>query len=186
MPGKVQNGRCESSSFQVGKHKLRRATLLQKELTGFPHGTRFGHGQRKHAMKLNESMKIWCPVDQPEYLLILKQGQRPPQTREFYLLEATSLLAQLVEEASKEEKEEANRQMKWTLPEEVLLWVPPGGFHNRKTSQTLLTNPAQEGGKLHSWKVGIDQALISPQMSKEQAEIEAKELTLESFLSRLL
>ena len=127
-------------------------------------------------------------MGQPDLLLVLKKGQRPPKNREEFLQESANLLQRLTEEASPGEIADANRRLEMNLPEEEQLGLPPGLLNNPKTARALMTNPASEGSNLHSWKVQAGETLESnPEpMSEQMANQMASELSLESCLSRFL
>lgn len=137
-------------------------------------------------MKLSDSMKPWAPSGRPDYLCLLKGRNQHPRDREAFLSNQAELLAELVRQADQGEVEQANRLLQDRLPAEQLDYLPPDLLNNPKTALQLLHHPAVEGGKLHRWKAGADQLLMSNPMSKAQAQKEAAELNLGTYLSRLL
>jgi len=148
----------------------------------------YGDDQNRHTMKLSETEYAWGPKNQPELLLVLPRNQRGPKNWETYLTEAESMLARLVREADPDEVEEANRRIRESLTEEEQVWLPPGLLDDPKTPRALMRNPASLGSSLHSWKQTIREALTSELelMTQEEAKPMAEEISLESFLSRLL
>lgn len=139
-----------------------------------------------HAMKLNESDQVWMPEDRPEYLLVFPKGHRLPKTREQFLQAQSVMCRRLADEANAGEKADAARRLRLELAPEFLDWLPADLFDNPATPGRLLLNPAVEGSPLHEWKVDVDEVLNMKMSSPEEANREAEQLNLESFVSRLL
>lgn len=137
-------------------------------------------------MQLTGRDKPWAPAEKPDYLCLLRQDQGPPANREAFLDNQVYLLRRLLEQANQGELAAANRQLEQGLPEEFLMSLPTDLLANPQTPRCLLENPAQEGGQLHQWKVGADEALKGPAMDQVEVWEEARGLSLESFLSRLV
>ena len=137
-------------------------------------------------MKLNNDDKPWCPGENPDYLCVLERNQPPPKTAELLLVSQVRLLQRLVAEASMEEVEDANRRLELNLQAEELLNLPLGGFKNRRTANILLVQPAAIGSQLADWKEGLEEAVNLPPMPEQEAREEAENLSLESFLGRIL
>lgn len=155
-------------------------------LTGLQLGTKFGHGQKAHGMKLNASDQVWAPLNQPDYLLVFPAAEALARQPEMFLRDQVRLLARLVADANPAEVAEANRRLELNLTEDALLWLPPGLLTNPKCPAALLLNPAPLGTPLAEWKAGAREALQQPPMPAAEARSLAETLTLEAFLSRLL
>lgn len=136
-------------------------------------------------MKLTSNDKPWAPVDQPEYLVVLKPQQNPPKTAEVLLLEQVSLLRRLVAEASPEELDHAALKLQNGLTEAEQVALPLKMFRDRRTPNILLHQPAELNSLLGDWKAGLEAAVRSRPMPAKEAQQEAAELTLESFLGRI-
>ena len=145
-----------------------------------------GNGQKVFAMKLNNDEKPYAPQGMPEYLCILKNNQSPPADKEAMLLSQVELLRRLTREATEGELMDGNRRLEQNLQQEELQNLPAGKLKNPKTPLALLTQPAVMGTPLADWKWGMDEAQSHPPMPEPEARQEAEELSLESFLSRLL
>ena len=63
-------------------------------------------------MKLLPDDQVWCPVDHPEYLCLLRPSQKPPVKLDDFLLRQVDLLERLLADASEGEKKAAN--VRWT------------------------------------------------------------------------
>ena len=137
-------------------------------------------------MKLNPNDRPWAPEDNPRYLLILKKDQPNPQTRKQFVAANVLLLERLQEEAGPEEIALANRILENRLETEVLDWLPPGLFQNPQTPWMLLNLQLVEGSPIHEWKTSVDDLLEGQEMAPEEAQAEAKALTLEGALLRML
>jgi hypothetical protein len=137
-------------------------------------------------MTLTKDDKPWCPGENPDYLCILGRNQPPPETAELLLVSQVRLLQRLVAEANPEELADANRRLKQNLQEEELLNLPLGLLNKPRTPSILLTQPAALNYKLADWKEGLEQAIKSPSMPEKEAREEAENLSLESFLGRIL
>jgi hypothetical protein len=69
---------------------------------------------------------------------------------------------------------------------EELDFLPSKLFRDRRTSRLLLENVHDVNGPLHQWKVEFDEVRNLPPMPQQEAKQEAEQLSLESFLARLL
>lgn len=137
-------------------------------------------------MMLTNDDKPWCPGENRDCLCVLKINQPPPQTKELLLVEQVRLLQRLVAEASPDEVEDANRRLNANLQEEELLNLPPGLLKKPRTPNILLVQPAALGYRLADWKEGLAEAVNLPPMPEQEAREEAENLSLESFLGRIL
>jgi hypothetical protein len=137
-------------------------------------------------MRLRKHDRPWAPLDQPDYLCILRPGYQSPRNREVFLMEQADLLRRLVAQANQGEIKDANRRLKDNLPWEFLTCLPDGLFDDPKTLHSLMFNPASEGGNLHDWKTGVDDLLTIPSMPDREAWDLAVELCLEVYLGRIL
>jgi len=137
-------------------------------------------------MKLNADDKPWAPQDRPDYLCLLKPGQPPPASDQQFLQLQARLLLRLWNQANRGEKENANLMFQNNLAPEVLDALPSGLFLNPRTCRQLFDNPALEGSRLHEWKWEFEEAAKLPPMPDREAREEAEQLSLESFLGRLL
>lgn len=140
----------------------------------------------EYEMTLTNNDKPWCPGNDPDYLCVLALNQNAPQTTELLLVEQVRLLQRLVAEAGPDEVEEANRRLEQNLQEEELLNLPPGLLNKPRTPNILLVQPAVLGCKLADWKEGLEEAVNLPPMPEQEAREEAENLSLESFLGRIL
>lgn len=136
-------------------------------------------------MKLKPNERAWAPKDNPELLLILGPNQQPPRTQEAYLLQAVETLRRLVEDADPEEVEAANNRLRDSLPQEEQMGLPPAMLEDKSTARSLLLQPASLGSRLHELKMEAKSAVKEEPMDQEEANQEAAEMSLESFLSRL-
>ena len=137
-------------------------------------------------MNLTDNDRPWAPEDQPDYLCVLRAHQLPPVKREDFLLCQANLLRRLVAEASEGEIEDANRRLRFNLPTEFLDFLPGKLVNDPRCPDQMMFNPAVLGSPLHEWKVGWNDLANGPVMPLEEAREMAEELSLESFLSRLL
>lgn len=139
-------------------------------------------------MKLNDSEIVLVPKGQPDLLLVIGKDHKIPKNQEMFLLKSADLLSRLVQEASPGEIKDANRRLQENLPEEEQVWLPLDLLDDPKTPRALMMNPASEGGRLHEWKVAVEELMsgkleLIPQPEARQL---AEELNLETFLSRFL
>ena len=137
-------------------------------------------------MKLTNEDKPWCPGENPDYLCVLGRNQPPPKTAELLLVSQVRLLQRLVAEANPEELEDANRRLELNLQSEELLNLPSDLLKNRRTANILLVQPAALNYKLADWKEGLAEAVNLPPMPEQAAREETENLSLESFLGRIL
>ena len=138
-------------------------------------------------MKLQPDEVVWCPaIHVPDYLSLLRQGQRPPAKAEDFLRLQVNLFNRLVQQASEGEVADASRRLDRDLPPEALAFLPTGLLTNPQTPNLLLLNPQVEGSPLHQWKVNFPRALRAHLLPPAQAKEQAQSLSLESFLGRLL
>ncbi len=139
-------------------------------------------------MKLQPDETVWCPaIHVPDYLSLLRQGQRPPAKAEDFLRLQVNLFNRLVQQASEGEVADASRRLDRDLPPEALAFLPTGLLTNPQTPKLLLLdNPMSEGTPLHQWKVGFQRVLRAPMLPQPEARQEAQELSLEAYLNRLL
>ncbi len=139
-------------------------------------------------MTLQPADQVWCPViHSPDYLSLLRQGQRPPSKAEDFLRLQVDLLNRLVSEASQQEVEEANRRLDRDLPQELLSFLPTALLTNPQTPKLLLLdNPVSYGTPLHQWLEGFNRVLRSPLLPQAEARQVALDLSLEAYLNRLL
>ena len=149
----------------------------------------FGNAQTALAMKLTAQEYAWMPKDEPDLMLILRKGQKVPSSRAVYLAEATFLLKRLVAEANESEIREANNLLADGLQAEEQMGLPLGLLDDPQTPGLLMNGPAVLGSPLHEWKESVREAMENPNLElapPEEANAEAEELSLESFLSRFL
>jgi hypothetical protein len=137
-------------------------------------------------MRLTNDDLIWAPVDQPVYLLAYRQGRRFPKDRDDYLNAKVDMLARIVAESNDGEIDNANNILKDGLVFEFGSFLPVGLLHNPETPHRLFFNPKEEGSHFHEWVCGIEEALASPPMREDDARQEAENLSLESFLTRIV
>ncbi len=137
-------------------------------------------------MKLNPDDQVWCPVHHPQYLCLLKPGQRPPDNRERFLDLQENLLERLLAQAAPEEVRGANRRLERDLPVEALDQLPNGLLTNPQTPNSLFQNPMVLGSPLHQWKVDFKYLKNPPLLPQPEAREQAEQLSLESYLSHLL
>jgi hypothetical protein len=133
--------------------------------------------------------KFWMPEDKPEYLSLHRSGSKTgrQETKDQFLLDQAELLRMLVAEASPGEIGDANRRIQDGLPENGAEHLPSGLLNNPATPQALIwTYPAEPGSMLADWRDGIMEALEAPEASPEDLKDEVSNLSLESFLCRLL
>lgn len=145
-----------------------------------------GREPRKSAMILKPNERAWAPADKPDWLIILRDGQEPPKTREQFLLKSKDLLERLVQEATPGQIEAMNDRLRDSMPKEEYIGLPSGLLDNPQTPAALMFNPESDGHLNHQWKSEIEDLLTSDQMEQEAANKEADQLTLESFLGRLV
>jgi len=137
-------------------------------------------------MKLNADDKPWAPQDRPDYLCLLKPGQPPPASDQQFLQLQARLLLRLWNQANRGEKENANLMFQNNLAPEVLDALPSGLFLNPRTCRQLFDNPALEGKPPARVEVGVRGSGETAPMPDREAREEAEQLSLESFLGRLL
>lgn len=137
-------------------------------------------------MKLNSNDRLWAPMDNPRYLLVLPQGTPGPETRAQFLAANIQLLHRLCGEAGDEEIQEANRLLADNLEPEVLDWLPQELLNNPKTAELLTGLQLVEGSPLHEWKMAVDEALSDPRMPETEAMEEAQYLTLVGRISQMI
>lgn len=139
-------------------------------------------------MHLKDTEIVWIPKDQPDLLLVMNKGHKPPRDQEMFLLKSADLLARLVREASPAEIEDANRRLRENLPEEEQTWLPPDLLDDPATPRALFNNPASLGSRLHEWKETVEEAMSGnlELIPQPEARPMAEELSLESYLSRFL
>lgn len=125
-------------------------------------------------------------MNQPRYLLVLRQNQRPPKTRQEFLDLHADLLARLVDEADNRELGEAGAHLENNLETEVLDWLPDQLFKDPKTVPLLHSLQLVEGSPLHEWKTEVDETLQGPEMPEAEARREAESLTLPVRLNQML
>jgi hypothetical protein len=143
-----------------------------------------GTARRDYTMNLNQDDKVWIPEDQEQYLLVYRGSF--PKTRELFLIAQANLLKRLVEEASPEEIEDANRRLRLNLEQEVLIQLPGKLLNDPSCPSRLMLNPMSEGSPMHEWKSEIRDAMDLPSIPQSEVTQEAESLNLEVFLSRLL
>lgn len=125
------------------------------------------------------------PKDQPEYLSLL--WDEPPQTKEQFLLDQSTLLEMLVKEASEAEIKEANNRIEDSLPNQAWIYLPNGLLNNPRTPIALLMDYQPEPEtQMWNWKKGIRDALNNRKATQDEVREETQGLSLESFLSRFL
>lgn len=138
-------------------------------------------------MRLTDADQVWCPVQEsPDFLTLLRQGQRPPSKQEDFLRLQADLLERLVAESSEGEVAHANLRLDRDLPQEALNFLPSDLLTNPRTPKLLLLNPAVEGSPLHQWKVAWSHLRNPPLLPQPEARALAEQLSLEAYLSRLL
>lgn len=121
-----------------------------------------------------------------EYLCALKRTQNPPKTAELLLLEQVKLLKRLVAEANEGEIQDANRRLELNLQQEELVNLPGDLLDDPKTPNVLLVMPAALNYPLADWKAGMEDAIKLPPMPEIEAREEAENLSLESFIGRIV
>ena len=136
-------------------------------------------------MKLNGKTP-WAPSDHPEYLSLVRRGNKPPKVTDGLLMSQVNLLSDLVAQANEGEIKDANNRLEDSLEQEFLISLPDLLLNSPSTPYQLMFNPAIEGSVLQQWKAGMWQALKEKPMPKEEAKLQAESLTLESYLSNLL
>ena len=138
-------------------------------------------------MELNVHQKPWMSADQ-KYLAILWIDRQPliPTNREQMLLDQSSLLEQLIEQASPGEVQEANLQLQDGLPQTMLDFLPQNLLEDPETPVRIMMNPAEEGTNFQEWKAGLQEALEGNPATPEETKQVFKELTLGSYLDLIL
>lgn len=137
-------------------------------------------------MQLNETDRVWCPVEQPEYLCLLSERQQPPKTLEQFLLLQVDLFNRVLADASPKERDQANRRVQQNLPEEAQAFLPSDLVNDPTFPNALLLNPSVEGTRLQEWKQGFQQAVRQPLLPEQEAAPLLLQMSLETFLDRLL
>jgi len=137
-------------------------------------------------MKFNNDETWWAPEGHMEYLCALKRTQNPPKTAELLLLEQVKLLKRLVAEANEGEIQDANRRLELNLQQEELVNLPGDLLDDPKTPNVLLVMPAALNYPLADWKAGMEDAIKLPPMPEIEAREEAENLSLESFIGRIV
>jgi hypothetical protein len=136
-------------------------------------------------MQLTDNDRVWAPEDSPDYLTVFPASRQRPTNRQDFLDLQVAMLRRLLAEANKGEKADANRRLDY-LPQEALDFLPSKLADDPRFPAYLFNNPAVEGSPLQEWKAGVEEALQQPQMSDSEALELAQELSLESYLSRVL
>ena len=145
----------------------------------------FENAQSEHAMKLNANDKIWAPVDNPRYLLVIPEGRPVPQNRNQFLAANLQMLQRLLEEAGEEEIQEANQVLR-QLETEVLDWMPDKLLNDPRTLELLTDLTPVDGSPLKEWKAGVEAALKEPRMLETEARQEAETLTLAGKIGQMI
>jgi len=144
----------------------------------------FGESQKGFEMQLTDNDVAWMPADKPDYLLVLRKGQRPPRNRREFQDNQESLLERLLAESNPGEVQNGNLMLENRLADDLLSQLPSGLLTNPATPRCLVGNPSL-GSKLHEWLVDAEDALKLAPAPPEVAKQEAQDLSLESFLDRL-
>jgi hypothetical protein len=158
-----------------------------KALTGLKRGIRFGREQTRSLMKLESNEIPYCPAEREDYLLILRQGQAPPQNQQELQALQEQLATRLQAEASPTELAWAGDLVKGNLSQEFWTLLPQKLFRDPATAACLIRLPAPQGTRLHEWKAEALEYLMSqPAMPEAEAMILAHHMTLEAWLINLL
>lgn len=137
-------------------------------------------------MKLTDTDKVWAPLDEPDYLCVLKVQWDPPKNRETFLRRQSELLARLVAEANPGEVANGNRMLLNNLSQAVLDGLPGDLFNDPRTCRYLIHNPAELGSNLQKWRDRFEEVADLPVMDQAEANQTAADLCLEVFLDRLM
>ena len=132
-------------------------------------------------MRLMPGDQPWAPENKPDYLC-----PRQPRNKEGFLLQQADLLRRLVQEANPQEVKEANNRLRDNLPQSFLLWQPLDLLDDPHGPHQLFLNPAELGSKLEEWKSDVPEALKLPPMSPQEAAQHLQDLSLDSYLDRLV
>lgn len=135
-------------------------------------------------MQLTESDQVWAPLDKPDYLLVFPKGESPPRDGENLLHDQVRLLHRLLLEANEGELNYAQNRVSDNLPPEEFRNVPE--LRDQGFPSCLLMGSPADGSVLQEWRKGLDEAVKLPPMPADEARQEAEQLSLESFLSRVL
>ena len=147
-------------------------------------------GRPRIGEPLPKSQQYWMPKDSEEYLtLAYPEGRSPdgrPTSMDEFLWDQERILKHLTYWATEGEIKAANCKVEDNIPQDAQVWLPLGGFKDPQMPGELLGLQLDPDHMMSRWKADIPKMIRASAATKEEAQMEGKTLTLESFLGRLM